>query len=212
MKFALQAAVAVVVGSMALGGALAADSKDAVVAPLKLTPEEIAERASRKDCKVQICSVFRLRKPGDDVACNVTKSWRKSQLDKIVKKARVSWPWGRVVCKADIKLPRGQMIKAMTEPKFELKLDSHTVACTVAREKEPANIKFSFAPKVKFEGGKATKASLNWGKIEAPTLVKGAMWTATLTDNTFNVFEKTIVEDINDFLTKRCDEVKDALQ
>lgn len=195
---------------ISVGSTQAAD--DAKVAPLKLTTAEVAERAARKGCKVSICSAFLLKKPGDDVTCNVVKSWRKSQLDKMVKKARVSWPWGKVKCTADLKLPRDQMIKAMDEAKFELKLEKHTVTCVVEREKEPANIKFSFAPKVQFEAGKAVKASLNWGKIEAPTLIKGAMWTATATDNTFNVLQSTLVEDINDFVGKKCPAIKDELK
>ncbi len=202
------------IASLALGifmagtvGVLAADD-----AEVKLTPEEAAEREGRKACKIKICSVFRLKQPGDDVACKVVKSWRKEQLTKKVKKARVSWPWGKVTCQADIKLPREQMIKSMTEAKFEMNLEKHSVTCMVAREKEPAKIKFSFQPKVSFQGGKAVKASLNWGKIEAPTLVKGAMWTATATDNTFNVLESSIVKDINKFLTAKCDEVKDELK
>ena len=47
------------------GTAQAAD--DAKVAPLKLTPAEIAERAARKGCKIKICSAFLLRRPGEDV-------------------------------------------------------------------------------------------------------------------------------------------------
>lgn len=35
------------------------------------------------------------------------------------------------------------------------------------------------------------------------------MWTATGTDNTFNVLESTLVKDINDFVSTKCDEVKD---
>ncbi|MFY0615115.1 MAG: hypothetical protein JXQ99_26535 [Hyphomicrobiaceae bacterium] len=193
-----------------VGPAHAAD--DAKVAPLKLTPEEVAERAARKGCKIKICSTFLLKKPGDDVRCNVVKSWRKAQLDKMVKKARVSWPWGKVTCTTDISLPRDQMIQAMDSAKFELKLEKHTVSCVVEREKEPATIKFSFAPKVKFEGGKAKKAALNWGKIEAPTLIKGAMWTATATDNTFGVLQSTLVEDINEFIGKKCPAIKDELK
>lgn len=192
------------------GTALAAG--DAKVAPLKLTPEEVAERAARKGCKIKICSAFLLKKPGEDVACNVIKSWRKSQLDAMVKKARVSWPWGPVKCTADIKLPRDQMIKAMDEPSFQLKLEKHTVSCVVEREKEPAKIKFSFAPEVDFKDGKATKASLNWGKIEAPTLIKGAMWTATATDNTFGVLQSTLVEDINEFISTKCTAIKSELK
>jgi hypothetical protein len=182
------------------------------VAPIKLTPAEIAEKAARKGCKVNICSAFLLKKPGDDISCNVIKSWRKSQLDAMAKKARVSWPWGPVKCTADLKLPRDQMIKAMDEPSFELTLEKHTVSCVVQREKEPASIKFSFAPKVKFKDGKAVKASLNWGKIEAPTLIKGAMWTATATDNTFGVLQSTLVEDINNFVGKKCPEIKSELK
>lgn len=185
---------------------------DAKVAPLKLTPEEVAEREARKGCKIKICSAFLLKKPGEDVACNVIKSWRKSQLDAMVKKARVSWPWGPVKCTADIKLPRDQMIKAMDEPAFQLKLEKHTVSCVVQREKEPAKIKFSFAPEVRFKDGKATKASLNWGKIEAPTLIKGAMWTATATDNTFGVLQSTLVEDINEFIATKCTAIKSELK
>jgi len=185
---------------------------DVKVAPLKLSPEEVAERAARKGCKIKICSAFLLKKPGDDVRCNVVKSWRKEQLDMMVKKARVSWPWGKVTCTTDIKLPRDQMIKAMDASKFELTLEKHTVSCVVEREKEPATIKFSFAPKVKFEGGKAKKAALNWGKIEAPTLIKGAMWTATATDNTFGVLQSTLVEDINEFVSKKCPAIKDELK
>ena len=179
---------------------------------IKLTPAELAEREARKGCKIKICSVFRLKQPGDDVTCNVLKSWRKSQLDKMVSRAGVSWPWGPVVCKADIKLPRAQMIKAMDEADFKLSLENHTVACTVEREKEPAKINFSFKPDVTFKDGKAVKAALNWGKIEAPTLVKGAMWTATATDNTFNVLQRMVVDDINEFLGPKCDEVKDDLK
>ena len=125
-----------------------------------------------------------------------------------MQKASASWPWGRVLCKADLKISRAEMIKSMTVDNHELLLEKHTVSCAVERESEPANIEFSFAPKVKFEKGTAKEASLNWGEIKAPTLVKSAMWAATATDNTFNVLESTLVEDINTFISKGCDEVK----
>ena len=194
--------------------AAAADNKpkDATVAPLNLTPEEQAEREGRKACKVEICTAFRAHKPGPNIQCNVTKSWRKKQLDKMMKKARVSWPWGQVVCKADIDLKRDDLIKSTTEPNYELQLTKHTVSCTVKREKDTADIKFSFSPKVSFEKGIAKKAALNWGKIEAPTLVKGAMWTATATDNTFNVLQSMLVKDINTFIKDGCNEVKASWQ
>lgn len=180
----------------------------------ELTPEELKERELRKDCKVRICAAFHVRKPDDgDIACNVLKTWRKQQLTRMVERAKVTWPWGNVKCVVDLRLKRADLIKAMTEETWETTLDNHRVSCEVMRESaDSAEIKFDFTPKVTFEKGKAVKAALNWGKIEAPTLVKGAMWTATATDNTFNVLQTMIVDDINDFIDAKCLEVKDDWQ
>src|SRR5262245_39805081 len=184
-RAALPYALGAVLMLMLIPGSLRAQDTGSKAAPaeVELTPEEKAEREGRKACKVAICSAFHVRKgDGGDIACNVIKSWRKEQLEAMVSKAKVAWPWGKVRRVADIKLKRDSLIKAMTEPKYETVLEKHAVSCEVDREKDKAaEIKFDFAPKVLFENGKAVKATLNWGKIEAPTLVKGAMWTATAT-------------------------------
>ncbi len=211
VRLALRQILAVGVLALIAAPATAQDQQvPAAQEEIELTPEEKAERESRKACKVAICDAFHNRDAkGGDIGCHVVKTWRKERLQKIVSKAKVSWPWGRVQCMADIKLERDMLIKAMTEPKHEAVLQKHQVVCKIAREESDAELKFDFTPKVTFEGGKATKAVLNWGKIEAPTLVKGAMWTATATDNTFNVLDSMVVEDINDFISKKCMEVKD---
>ena len=113
-------------------------------------------------------------------------------------------------CTSAVNLKRGDLDKAMSSDKIEVQLDKHSVACVVNRAKDgPTEIKFDFSPKVTFEKGKATKAKINWGKIEAPALIKSALWTATAADNTINMLSGTLVEDINDFIGKKCDEVKD---
>jgi hypothetical protein len=206
----LRAALAVAVGSLAIPAAAQAPSPPGATDRLELTVEELVEREARKTCKVAICAAFHNRAPGGDIACNVLKSWRKEQLGKMIEKAKVSWPWGKVRCVADIKLQRETLVKAMTEEKYEAALDRQQVTCEVEREKDGnAEIKFEFTPKVTFVKGRATKAALNWGKIEGPTIVKGAMWTATATDNTLNVLQSTIVDDINEFIHDKCMEVKD---
>jgi hypothetical protein len=191
-------------GSPASGAAGAVETKVPA-----LTPEEAAEREGRKACKVAICAAFRARQSGGDIACDVLKTWRKEQLEKMVAKAKVSWPWGQVQCTASLKLGRDMLAKAGGEAKYEADLGSQKVACKIDRDKEPAaDITLAFSPKVSFENGKAVKAAINWGKLEAPTLVKGALWTATATDNTLNVLQGTLVEDINDFFSTKCDEVR----
>ena len=143
MLISIRATVTAALFSTSLGIALpvqAQDTKPAVAGtsiPVEeLTPAEKAEREARKDCKIEICSAFHNRKPGPDIACDVLKSWRKEQLDKMVAKAKVSWPWGAVQCTAKIKLTREQLIKGMTEPKYEAALDKHEVACVVDRANE----------------------------------------------------------------------------
>jgi len=210
---ALFATVTAALTAVSAPATYAQDNRPADAKAEELTEEEIKEREARKACKVSICAAFHNRKPdGGDITCNVIKSWRESQLQKVVSKGGVSWPWGRVKCTADIKLKRDTLIKAMSEPKHEATLDKHQVACEVEKEGGKSDIKFEFSPKVTFEKGKATKAVLNWGKVEAPTLVKGAMWTATATDNTFNVLQGTIIDDINDFIDVKCMEVKEDWQ
>ncbi len=195
--------------------AQAQDQKTAATAPsaekpIELTEEEKKERELRKSCKVAICSAFHERKPGADIACNVLKTWRKEQLAKAVGKGGLSWPWGSARCIADIKLKRESLIKAMSEADYVMQVDNHTITCELDRdEKDKYAIKFDIAPKVTFKQGKAVKARLGWGKIEAPTLAKGALWSATATDNTFNVLQGTVLEDINDFVDNKCMEVKD---
>lgn len=202
----------IVAATLVAGSATAQTKTDADTlssAGIELTPEEKAERDGRKDCKVAICAAFHNRKPGADISCAITKSMRKEQLTKIVSKAKVSWPWGRVVCKTDVRASREMLIKAMTEPKLEAQFESHKISCTVEREKEaPAEISAELAPKITFENGKATKAALHWGKVDGPTVIKGAMWTATAADNTIGVLQSMIVDDVNDFVDKKCDEVK----
>jgi hypothetical protein len=177
---------------------------------VELTAEEVAEREGRKSCKVAICAALRNKAAGDDISCDITKSFRKAQLDKLVGKAKVSWPWGRVVCTSTVKLTRDALVKSVSEPKFETDLPLQQAKCRVDRDNDtPADITFEFTPKVKFENGKAIKASMNWGKVDGPKMIKGLMWTATATDNTLNVLGSMVVEDFNSFATTTCDELKD---
>jgi hypothetical protein len=114
-----------------------------------------------------------------------------------------------VVCDTDLKADRDVLSKALTSDKQVVKFAPHKVSCSIDHEGEaPSKITAEMTPEITFEKGKATKAVMNWGKVEGPTLVKGMMWTATATDNTVNVLGSMIVDDMNDFVTAKCDEVK----
>lgn len=204
--------LAVIAAALALAVAapvLAQDKK----AEIELTEEEKKEKELRRTCKIALCSAFHVKKPADgEVACGVLKTWRKEQLAKMVGKGGVSWPWGNARCTTDLKFKRETLIKAVSLPEYELVLDKHDIKCELDREPEKYEIRMEIAPKVQFKQGKAVKASLNWGKIDAPLLAKSALWSATAADNTFGVLQNTVVEDINDFIDVKCLEVKDEWQ
>ena len=205
----LTCAVIALAASLGAELALGQAKSDATGAEERLTPEEMKEREQRKACKIAICSAFHVRKPGPDITCNILKTWRKERISKVVGKGGLNWLWGNARCVSDITLKRETLIKAVSMPTYELVMDKHQMTCEIERDKEPTHtVKLEFQPKVTFKDGKAVKASMNWGTIEAPMMAKGALWSATGLDNSTGVLGTTVVDDINDFITTKCLEVK----
>jgi len=189
-------------------GSLAQDKPAASTAAPE-TEEEKKEREVRRACAVALCSTLHNRKPDTgDVACSVRKTWRKEHITKILAKGKLSWPWGDARCSADLKFDRATLVKAMSEKDYEAQFPQHQVSCELDREAEKYQVKLHIQPKVTFSDGKAVKAVMNWGKIEAPMLAKSALWSATAADNTFGVLQSTVVEDINDFIQNKCQDVQ----
>jgi hypothetical protein len=205
-------AVALLLASELWGRPGLAQAPVAPTAPPE-TEEEKRERETRTACAVAVCSTLHNHKPDTgQVSCAVTKTWRKEVLDKILSQAKLTWPWGYARCATDLKLDRSMLVKAMLDAEIEVRLDTHDITCEIEGETEKYDIKLQISPKVTFKQGKAVKASLNWGKIVAPTLAKSALWSATAADNTFGILQNTVVEDVNRFIETRCMEVKEAWQ
>ncbi len=177
------------------------------------TEEEQKDRAARRACAMAVCATLHNRKPAEGpIACNLQKTWRKEVLTKTLARGKVSWPWGDTRCGSEVKLDRALLVKAMQEPEFEAQFDTYNVRCQIENAKDKYDVSVQLRPKVAFKQGKATKASLNWGKIEAPTLAKTALWSITAADNTFGLFQSMAVEDINDFIGAKCMEAKEEWQ
>jgi hypothetical protein len=220
-KFAVLALLCLCSGAGFAGAAFAEDAAkpaaDASAKPAAApadtgpTEEEKSEKAARLACRVDLCKILRGKEAtGSDIACHVVKSWRKEHLAKLISTLKITWPYEGVKCWSDVTIKRADLIKAASEPKTDIVLDKHTATCTVGREKgEATQFKFELTPKVTFENGKATKAQVNWGTIEAPPVIKSALWAATAADNHIDLLSSTITDAINDFTSKQCDEVKD---
>jgi hypothetical protein len=193
----------------ALPAAQAAQDTKTASASAPENEDEKKERETRKVCAVALCSTLHNQKPATgDVTCSVRKTWRKELLVKIMSRGKITWPWGDARCTGALKLDRATLVKGMTEPEFEAQFDKHEIHCQLEAEKEKYDVKLEIHPKVTFKHGKAVKAKLNWGKIEAPKLAKPALWSATAADNSFGVLQSVVVDDINDFIQTKCMEVK----
>jgi hypothetical protein len=178
-----------------------------------LTAEEKAEKEARKACKVKICDIVATKKPeGDDVSCNITKTWREEDIVKMLG-GKITWPWGKAVCESKLDLKRAPLATAMTEGEHEVVLPTQKISCKLAQKKEgePYVVEVSMAPKVKFKDGKAVEAALNWGESSAPLLVYTIVYAGTTLDNSSNVLGPEVVRMVNEFTTKKCTEVKAEL-
>ena len=143
----------------------------------------------------------------------IVKTMPKFDMNKIMAHGKLSWPWGHVYCKMDLKLAHQTLVDAMVKGSYVAELGPHQVHCDIDRDKDGQKFTFklTLSPKITFKNGKAVEADLNWGDLEAPTLAKGVIWPATALDNTLGVFSSEVVDAVNFFADKKCDKVKDEL-
>jgi hypothetical protein len=183
---------------------------DSAEAKRVLTPEELAEKEARKACKKKICDIVASRDPlGEDVSCDIVKTWREEDIVKMLGD-KIDWPWGKAVCQSRLEVKRKDLALAMSAPDYEMVMPAQKVRCTLAQKEggEPYAIEVTLAPKAKFENGKATEASVNWGDASAPTFIYPLIYAGTGLDNSANVLGPEVARMINEFTTKKCAEVK----
>jgi hypothetical protein len=134
----------------------------------ELTAEERAEKQARKACKIKICDILATKDPqGDDVSCDIVKTWRESDITKMLG-GRFDWPWGKAVCQSKLDIKREQLVNAMTQANYEVALPEQKVSCALAQksEGEPYAVGVSIAPKVTFENGKDRVGAAQLGRSQ----------------------------------------------
>jgi hypothetical protein len=178
-------------------------------------PQALAERLekegkTREACKKSICGIAQAKKAdGTPLTCKVLITWPAKDLKEKILKGKMDWKWGDAQCESDIKLDSGLIAKVGAEPNLELKVGKQKVSCNLEQDdgKETHKLTFSIDPTVTFENGKAKKAVLSWSDVDGSTLAKTALWSATAVDNTFNVLQSVVVEQINEFFGPKCETI-----
>jgi hypothetical protein len=212
MHRAIVIALAAAATATLIAGPLAAQDKPPLrtdVAPA-IAERMLKEGELREACKKAICQAAKAKTAeGDPITCKVVKTWAAPDLKERILKGKLAWTLGHALCTADLKIDRGLIAKALGDAKYEGRVGKHAVSCVLEAEdgKESHKLSFSIDPVVTFEGGKATKAVLTWSDVDGTTLAKSALWSATTVDNTFNVLQSIVTEQINEFFGPKCAEV-----
>jgi hypothetical protein len=168
--------------------------------------DEIAgEKEKAKACEKSVCEmIVKKEATGADLSCALSRTWAKDKIKEGVEKKKISWGFGDAQCVLDLAVPRATIHSAVTKPEHSLEFPAHTIKCKVEREKEVTPINVTLAPKVNFKDGKAVKAWLGVKEIEAPAVVKGAIWTVAQVEDTVGLFHSDIISEINEFVEKKC--------
>ncbi|MDX2257737.1 MAG: hypothetical protein NW205_02365 [Hyphomicrobiaceae bacterium] len=176
-----------------------------IAAPAMALEPKPDEGEKLKACEQNLCGIILSKDAGGgDLACQISKTWAKDKIEKGAGEKKLSWGFGDARCGIDLTAERAGIIKALTEKEHSLEMKPQTVKCEVEQAEGATTIDVTLAPKVTFKDGKAHKAWLNISKIEAPTVVKGAIWTVAKIEDNFGVFHGEIIEEINDFVGSKC--------
>ena len=182
-----------------LTGSLAASG------PALALDEAPKEKDILEACEQSLCELLVKRETtGDDLKCDLTKTWGKDKIKSGVEGKKLTWSMGDARCSVSLAAKRQTIVDALTKPEFELKLDPHKVKCEIEREKEVTVINISLAPKLQMKDGKAVKAWLGISNIEAPAAIKGAIWTVAQMEDSFGVFHSDLIKEVNKFVSEKC--------
>jgi hypothetical protein len=171
-----------------------------------LALEEAKDEKERLEaCERDLCAILVKRTAtGSDLQCNLQKTWAGTKIKQGVEEKKLSWSLGDLRCAVRLEAKQQDLVDALTKPQFELKLATHTVRCEVEREKEVTQVSVALTPRFQFKDGKAAKVWLGLGEVQAPAVVKGAIWTAAQLEDTFGVVHGDLIKEINRFVYERC--------
>ncbi len=177
----------------------------AAAGPANALDEKSEERAQLKACERQICTMLvKKETAGPDFSCKIAKTWSKSKIEEGIKKKKLTWGFGDARCTVDVNAKRASLVGAVINGEHTLQFDPHTIKCEVERENSVTAINVTLAPKISFKGGKAHKAWVGLKAIEAPAVVKGALWTVAQVEDNFGLFHGDMISEINEFVAQKC--------
>jgi hypothetical protein len=193
----------ILLGGAALSAGLAAGLANGALA------DSDAEKAKLAQCAKDLCAILVTKNAsGPDLACDLTKTWEKDEIQKGADSKNISWGLGSARCSAKIAIKRADIVAAVSQPVNTFKLSKQSIACEIGTEKY--QISAAMAPQLKFKDGATTEVALNVSDIQGATLIKGIVWTAATLEKTFGILQGDMVREVNRFIKRECPRIHDS--
>lgn len=163
------------------------------------------EKDKLKSCEKSICEIILKRETaGPDLTCNLAKTWAHDAIKSSIGRASLEWTLGDARCSVDLTVKRADLLSALGPGEYQLTIPEHIAKCELEGSDEISVVTIALAPKLTLKDGVAQSLSMGVGKIEGPTLIKGAIWTAATIEEKLGLFQGQLVEEVNEFVQKKC--------
>ena len=189
--------------ALAAAGTLLA-AQIAGLSPARALDEQAGEKQAIEACEKRLCTMLLQKNPkGDDLKCELTKTWGKSTIKEAESKM-VKWSYGDARCSVDLNLTRAAVVSAMTSESFTYQVPAHTANCIVEQDGQASTVTTRLAPKIVFKNGKAEKVWINLKSVDGPAGIKATIWTAARLEDSIGLFHRQMIKSMNKFIEKSC--------
>ena len=169
---------------------------------LEVLPDE---KAGREACEKSFCTMVVKREAGGPLTCDMVKTWDRDKIKKGGESGKLSWGFGDARCSVKLDVARDPLLAALKEPKYTLEVPAQTVSCEIeGTDGKATTLTVSAAPKIEFEGGKASKIWLNVGKIDGDSIISNVIWAGAKLFDGVGVLHGPAITEINRFMFEQC--------
>lgn len=177
-----------------------------VLSPIAQALEPIPdEKKQLEQCEASVCSLLLSKKPTTGwTTCQIGKTWIKKDIKKGARQKSISWTSGDARCSLEVKLERAAVVKALSSPKYEMRMTRHYVNCVVENDSGVDKVHVALAPRLQFKNGRVKKVWVNVKEVDAPPLLSSLIWTTVNFEDGFGIFHKEILKAVNKFIYKDC--------